>query len=91
MNGSWNAYLASPADLAGTDDIIINLAKERESGIEVIERTPKSLITSSRRRRRSSSRWRRGVLINERSWFKLNRKLYLLYLRCFRFRSRIGY
>ena len=39
MNGSWDAYLASPADLAGADDIITNLAKERESGIEIIERT----------------------------------------------------
>ena len=28
MNGSWNAYLASPADFVGADDIITNLAKE---------------------------------------------------------------
>ena len=32
MNGSWDAYLASSADFAGADDIITNLAKERESG-----------------------------------------------------------
>ena len=42
MNGSWDAYLASPTDFAGADDIITNLAKERERepGIEIIERTP---------------------------------------------------
>ena len=28
MNRSWDAYLASPADFAGADDIIPNLAKE---------------------------------------------------------------
>ena len=28
----WDAYLASPADFAGVDDIITNLAKEREPG-----------------------------------------------------------
>ena len=44
MNGSWDAYLASPADFAGADDIITNLAKERKPGIEIIERTPLSLI-----------------------------------------------
>ena len=38
MNGSWDTYLASPADFAGEDDIITNLAKEREPGIEIIER-----------------------------------------------------
>ena len=32
MNGSLDAYLASPADFAGADDIITNLAKEREPG-----------------------------------------------------------
>ena len=42
MNGSWDAYLASPADFAGADDTITNLAKEREPGD--IERTPLSLI-----------------------------------------------
>ena len=47
MNGSWDAYLASPADFAGADDIITNLAMEREPGIEIIERTPLSLIFSS--------------------------------------------
>ena len=31
MNESWDAYLAPPADFAGADDIIPNLAKERES------------------------------------------------------------
>ena len=39
--------MASPADFAGADDIIANLAKEREPGIEIIERTPLSLIISS--------------------------------------------
>ena len=29
MNESWDAYMASPADFAGADDII-NLATERE-------------------------------------------------------------
>ena len=47
MNGSWDAYLASPADFAGADNIITNLAREREPGIEIIERTPKSLIITS--------------------------------------------
>ena len=37
MNGSWDVYLASPADFAGTDDIITNLAKEREPGITIIK------------------------------------------------------
>ena len=40
MNGSLEEYLASPADFAGADDIITTLAKEREPGIEIIERTP---------------------------------------------------
>ena len=39
MNGSWDAYLVSPVDFVGTDDIITNLAKERGPGIEIIERT----------------------------------------------------
>ena len=40
MNGSWDAYLASLTDSAGADDIITNLAKEEEPGIEIIEHTP---------------------------------------------------
>ena len=32
MNGSWGAYLTSPTDFAGADDIITNLAKEGEPG-----------------------------------------------------------
>ena len=40
MNGSWDAYLVSPADFAGADDIITNLANEKEPGIEIIESTP---------------------------------------------------
>ena len=40
MNGSWDMYLASPADFAEVDDIIINLAKVREPGIKIIESTP---------------------------------------------------
>ena len=47
MNGSWEAHLASPADFAGADDIITNLAKEREPGVEIIERTPLSSIITS--------------------------------------------
>ena len=47
MNGSWDACLASPSDFAGANDIITNLARERESGIEIIERTPYSLIITS--------------------------------------------
>ena len=40
MNGSWDAYLAViPTDFAGMDDIITTLAKEREPGIGIIERT----------------------------------------------------
>ena len=34
MNGSWDVYVAPPTDFARMDDIIINLAKEREPGIE---------------------------------------------------------
>ena len=41
-------YLASPTDFAGTDDIITNLAKEREPGTDIIERrAPKSLVITS--------------------------------------------
>ena len=40
MNGSWDPYLTSPADFAGPDDIMTNLAKEREPGIEIFEPTP---------------------------------------------------
>ena len=49
MNESWDAYLASPADLAGADDIItkVNLAKERRPEIEIIERTPLPLVIPS--------------------------------------------
>ena len=47
MNGSCDAYLVSPADFAGADDIITYLAKEREPGIEIIEFTAKSFFISS--------------------------------------------
>ena len=30
MKGSWDMYMAPPADFAEADDIITNLAKERE-------------------------------------------------------------
>ena len=33
-------YVASPADFAGADDIITNLEKDREPGIEIFEHTP---------------------------------------------------
>ena len=44
MNGTLDAYLASPADFAGTDDVT-NLVKEREPAD--IERIPYSLIITS--------------------------------------------
>ena len=44
MNGSWDAYLASPADFAGADDCITNLVKETEPGIEIAEHTPNLLL-----------------------------------------------
>ena len=31
--------MVSPADFAGADDIVTNFSKEREPGIEIIERT----------------------------------------------------
>ena len=40
-------YLASPTNFAGADDIITTLEKEREPGIEIIKRTPYSLIINS--------------------------------------------
>ena len=40
MNGSWDACLASTADFAGADNIIPNLAKAREPGIDIVERIP---------------------------------------------------
>ena len=43
----WDAYQASPADFAGVDNIITNLVKERDHGIEIIERTPLSLVITS--------------------------------------------
>ena len=33
MNGSWDAYQEFPEDFAGMDDIITDLAKEKEPGI----------------------------------------------------------
>ena len=44
---TWDAYLLSPEDFAGADDIITNLEKEREPGIEILERTLYSLIITS--------------------------------------------
>ena len=45
VDGSWDAHLASPTDFfAGADDIT---KREREPGIEIIKRTPLSLITTS--------------------------------------------
>ena len=34
------AYLVSPADFVGVDDIITNLSMEREPGIEILECSP---------------------------------------------------
>ena len=45
MNGSLDAYLASPADYAEADEIITNLAKDREPGD--IECMPKCLNIAS--------------------------------------------
>ena len=56
MNRSWNAYLVPPADFAGADDIIINFVKERDPGIEIIERTPEHL-NCRHKRRLSSCDW----------------------------------
>ena len=40
-DGFWEVYdLASSTDFAGVGDIITNLAKEREPGIEIIKHTP---------------------------------------------------
>ena len=36
-----------PWNFVGANDIIPNLAKEREPGIEIIKRTPQSLIITS--------------------------------------------
>ena len=44
MNGSWDVHLASPTDFAEADDIITNLAKERDPGIKIIECNPQPLI-----------------------------------------------
>ena len=49
MNGSWDAYLRiwhPPKIFAGENDVMTNLA-EREPGIEIIERSPQSLIITS--------------------------------------------
>ena len=44
MDGSWDVNLASPTDFfTGADDI----PKMREQGIEIIGRTPYSLIITS--------------------------------------------
>ena len=45
MNGSWDAYLVSPADFTGADVIFTNLAKERDPGD--IERSPLSVVTGN--------------------------------------------
>ena len=47
MIGSWDMYLASPTDFAGAADIITNLEKDREPGIEIIKCAPLSLIIAS--------------------------------------------
>ena len=51
MNGSWDAYLALPADFAGADDIITNLANEKRLGSN--QRT--FIITSSKNLRAISN------------------------------------
>ena len=62
MDGSWDAYLASPADfLEGADDI----TKEREPGIEIIERTPLSLIITSLCSKKTQH-WQRGQVTHKR-------------------------
>ena len=47
MSESWDDYLASPAEFAGADDIITNLAKEREPGIETTLNTRYILDSST--------------------------------------------
>ena len=56
MNGSWDAYLASPTDFARVTPPPTNLAKEREPGIKIIEHTPLSLIINSLFNKRSISK-----------------------------------
>ena len=46
MNGSWDAYLASPTDFAGADDIVTNLAKERKPSLVTSNTLPNLIITS---------------------------------------------
>ena len=58
MNGSWNVYLTSPADVAGADNIITNLAKKTEPGI--VECTPYSLIITGIN---CSQKWETASLI----------------------------
>ena len=52
MGQSTNQWIlgrasGTPADFPGADDIITNLAQEREPGIEIIECTPLSLNITS--------------------------------------------
>ena len=47
MDLGMRIRLASPTDSAGADDIITNLAKEREPGIKIIEYSPWSLLITS--------------------------------------------
>ena len=44
MNGSYDVYLASPAAFSGADDIVTNLAKERESLESRLSNAFRSLI-----------------------------------------------
>ena len=44
MKGSFDAFLASPADFAGADDIITNLTKKREPWIKIIDTAAKCAL-----------------------------------------------
>ena len=46
VDSAWDAYLASPADFAGADDIITNLVKEREPGSRSSNALQSLIITS---------------------------------------------
>ena len=64
MDGFGDAHLASPADFffAGADDI----TKERKPGIDVIERTPLSLIITRKLHVRTKPRFHNEVQSNSK-------------------------
>ena len=61
MNIFWDAYLASSSQFAGADDIITNLAKEREPGIEILLDVVKQANHASERARKLLPMRRRAL------------------------------